>query len=92
MKPFLKYHYLLTLVMSVLLSITIYSQNLDSYKYNGSLNPAENAVTTDFQSTDIQTTGMIFTATESAMGIYLKSQFQKLITQLPRAQLISLTI
>jgi hypothetical protein len=49
MKTFLKNHHLLTVVMSVLLSITAYSQNLDGYKYNGSLSPAENAVATDFQ-------------------------------------------
>jgi hypothetical protein len=49
MKTFLKNHHLLTVVLSVLLSITAYSQNLDGYKYNGSFNPAENAVTTDFR-------------------------------------------
>ena len=32
-----------------MLSITASSQNLDGYKYNGSFNPAENAVTTHFQ-------------------------------------------
>ena len=49
MKTFLKKHHLLTVVLSVLLSITAYSQNLDGYKYNGSFNPAANAVTTHFQ-------------------------------------------
>ena len=49
MKTFQKKHHLLTVLLSVLLSITAYSQNLDGYKYNGSFNPAENAVTTHFQ-------------------------------------------
>ena len=49
MKNFQKKHHLLSVLMSVLLSITAYSQNLDGYKYNGSLKPAENAVTTHFQ-------------------------------------------
>ena len=49
MKTFLKNHHLLAGLTSILLSSTVYSQNLDGYKYNGSFNPAENAVTTHFQ-------------------------------------------
>jgi hypothetical protein len=49
MKTFLRKHQLLTSVLSVLLSITANSQNLDGYKYSGSFNPSGNAVTTHFQ-------------------------------------------
>ncbi len=49
MKTFLKNHQLLAVIMSVLLSSAAYGQNLDGYKYNGSFNPSENAVTTHFQ-------------------------------------------
>jgi hypothetical protein len=49
MKTFLKNHQLLTGLLAILLSNAAYSQNLEGYKYNGSVNPAENAVITNFQ-------------------------------------------
>jgi hypothetical protein len=49
MKHFLKFHSVLTVLALALISSTGYSQNLDGYKYNGSFNPDENAVTTNFQ-------------------------------------------
>jgi hypothetical protein len=49
MKTFLKNHLLLTVLLSMFLCSTANSQTLDGYKYNGSFNPAENAVTTNFQ-------------------------------------------
>jgi hypothetical protein len=49
MKTFLKNYCLLTTLFSIFLSSTLNSQNLESYKYSGSFNPSENAVTTHFQ-------------------------------------------
>ncbi len=49
MKKFLKNHLLSSGLIFLLFSTTANSQNLDGYKYNGSFNPAENAVTTHFQ-------------------------------------------
>jgi hypothetical protein len=49
MKTFLKNHHLMTLLLGLLLSRAAFSQNLDGYKYSGSFNPSENAVTTHFQ-------------------------------------------
>ncbi|MBK8884237.1 MAG: hypothetical protein IPN67_18300 [Bacteroidales bacterium] len=49
MKNLRKNHLLLTLMLSLVLSSAAYSQTLDDYKYNGSFNPAANAVTTNFQ-------------------------------------------
>jgi hypothetical protein len=49
MKTFLKNYLLMTVLISFLLNVAVLSQNLDGYKYNGSFNPRENAVTTNFQ-------------------------------------------
>jgi hypothetical protein len=47
-QPFKKRHILLVILFAVLSSAT-WAQNLDNYKYNGSFNPAENALKTSFQ-------------------------------------------
>jgi hypothetical protein len=49
MKTFFKKHCILTTLVLTLISGITYAQNLDDYKYNGSFNPDENAVTTNFQ-------------------------------------------
>jgi hypothetical protein len=49
MKTIFKNHYFLVLLVLVLIQSTSFGQNLDAYKYNGSFNPAENAVSTNFQ-------------------------------------------
>ncbi len=49
MKTYLKHHKLLTVVLSALLCGQTFAQSLDGFKYNGSFNPDENAVTTHFQ-------------------------------------------
>ena len=49
MKTFLRNLHLLALLLLLLFDSTAYSQNLDGYKYSGSFNPSENAVTTHFQ-------------------------------------------
>ena len=45
----LKKHYIKLALLLVLISSITYAQNLDGYKYTGSFNPDENAVTTNFQ-------------------------------------------
>jgi hypothetical protein len=49
MNIFLKKYYALPTLALALISGTAYGQNLDSYKYNGSFKPDENAVITNFQ-------------------------------------------
>jgi hypothetical protein len=49
MKNFLKKWYALPVMALALISGSAYGQNLDGYKYNGSFNPDENAVVTNFQ-------------------------------------------
>ena len=49
MNIFLKKHFALPALALALISGTAYGQNLDGYKYNGSFNPDENAVVTNFQ-------------------------------------------
>jgi hypothetical protein len=49
MKLFLKTHFNLLLLVLMFSSSIAYAQNLDGFKYKGSFNPEENAVSTDFQ-------------------------------------------
>ena len=49
MKKFYKIIFVLPVLLLVMISNTANSQNLDDYKYNGSFNPEENAVKTNFQ-------------------------------------------
>jgi len=49
MNNFLKKYYALPALALALISGTAYGQNLDGYKYNGSFNPDENVVVTNFQ-------------------------------------------
>ena len=49
MKTILKNQKLPAILLCILLSSAAYGQSLDGFKYNGSFNPSENAVTTHFQ-------------------------------------------
>ena len=49
MKKTLKNHRLPAILLSLFISSAAFGQSLDTYKYNGSFNPGENAVTTNFQ-------------------------------------------
>jgi hypothetical protein len=49
MKNFIKKYCALPALALALISSTAYDQNLDGYKYNGSFNPDENEVVTNFQ-------------------------------------------
>jgi len=49
MRPFIKIRIIMSAMLFALISMAAYSQSLDNYKYNGSFNPEENAVRTNFQ-------------------------------------------
>jgi hypothetical protein len=49
MKNYLKNKFILTALFFVFTGSTVFSQNLDGYKYNGSFQPDKNRVTTSFQ-------------------------------------------
>ncbi len=49
MKAPFKNHRLLAILLGFIMGSAAFSQSLDTYKYNGSFNPGENAVTTNFQ-------------------------------------------
>jgi hypothetical protein len=49
MKAPFKNHRLVAILLGFIMGSAAFSQSLDTYKYNGSFNPGENAVTTNFQ-------------------------------------------